>query len=75
MEKPTLINENLVSSPVTEKKAGIAWRKLCAALQQFGRQQERRLVVTMPYESHLIFRPDRGRYTVVLTLQETLVTV
>jgi hypothetical protein len=60
MEKPTLINENLVSSPVTEKKAGIAWRKLCAALQQFGRQQERRLVVTMPSDSHLIFRRDRG---------------
>lgn len=74
MEKPTLTGEGPVSSPITEKKAGIAWRKLCASLQQFGRQQERRLVVTKPSESHLIFRPDRGRCTVALTLQETLVT-
>jgi hypothetical protein len=73
IEKATLTGEGLVSSPVTEKRAGIAWRKLCATLQQFGRQRERRLVVTMPSESHLIFRADRGRYTVVLTFQETSV--
>lgn len=71
---PNLIEE-LVSAGIKPKKAGIAWKRLCKILQEFGRQEERGLFVTMCSEHRLFLGLHRSHCSVVLTFHSTFVMI
>jgi hypothetical protein len=70
-----MTKSNLAEDLVEPRKASIAWKKLCATLKEFGRQEQRYLFVKRCSENRLLFRSDRGCCDVMLAFQGTSVAI